>query len=47
LATALERLIADPARARRLGDAGRRRLAERFSWDAILSRIEAVYRSVR
>jgi glycosyltransferase involved in cell wall biosynthesis len=47
LAGALEKLFADPARARRLGEAGRRRLAEHFSWDAILERYEAVYRSVR
>lgn len=47
LATALQTLLADPARSRRLGEAGRRRLAEHFSWDAILSRIETVYRSAR
>jgi glycosyltransferase involved in cell wall biosynthesis len=47
LARALQQLLADPARARALGETGRRRLAEHFSWDAILARIEAVYRSVR
>ena len=47
LADALERVLGDASLARRLGDAGRRRLAERFSWDAILSRVEDVYRSIR
>ena len=46
LAAALDRLLADPGRVRELGEAGRRRLAERFSWDAIVSRMESVYRSV-
>jgi glycosyltransferase involved in cell wall biosynthesis len=47
LAGALRKVLEDPARARLLGEAGRRRLAEQFSWDAILERYEAVYRSVR
>lgn len=47
LAGAVQKVLADPARARELGEAGRRHLAEQFSWDAILARFEAVYRSVR
>ena len=47
LATALHSVLGDPARARRLGEAGQRRLAEYFSWDVILARLEAVYRSAR
>jgi glycosyltransferase involved in cell wall biosynthesis len=43
LAAALERLARDPDLAARLGDAGFRRLRERFSWDAILKRWEQVY----
>ena len=46
LAAALQAVLADPAKARRLGEAGRKRLAERFSWQAIVERLEAVYRSV-
>jgi glycosyltransferase involved in cell wall biosynthesis len=32
LRSALERLLADPAVRRRFGEAGRRRIAERFTW---------------
>ncbi len=46
LAAALTRLIADPALQRRLGDAGRRRVAERFSMDAMIAATLAMYRSV-
>jgi glycosyltransferase involved in cell wall biosynthesis len=45
LAAALERLARDPELAGRLGDAGYGRLRERFSWRAIVSRWEAVYRA--
>src|SRR5437016_13747921 len=38
LAAAVGRLRDDPALARRLGGAGRRRLQEEFSWDVIVSR---------
>ncbi|HEV8265503.1 MAG TPA: glycosyltransferase family 4 protein [Gemmatimonadales bacterium] len=47
LAAALRRLLEDRDLARRLGDAGRRRVREQFSWDAITARWEAVYRSLR
>lgn len=45
LAAALDRVLGDPALARRLGERGRERLAERFSWEAIVARYEAVYRA--
>src|SRR5438309_130541 len=43
LAAALQRLLGDRALARRLGEAGRDRLRERFSWEAITQRWEALY----
>jgi glycosyltransferase involved in cell wall biosynthesis len=46
LGAALERLAADPALARRLGEAGYRAVRERFSWTAIVERWERVYRAV-
>ncbi|MGH7528794.1 MAG: glycosyltransferase [Gemmatimonadales bacterium] len=46
LARALERVLEDPAYARALGAAGRARLAQRFSWEAVTARWEAVYRAV-
>jgi len=47
LAAALRRLRDEPDLARKLGDAGRRRLREQFSWEAITARWEAVYSSLR
>lgn len=43
LAAAVIRLLADPALRRRLGDAGYRTVAERFSIDAQVRRVEAIY----
>ncbi|HZS34522.1 MAG TPA: glycosyltransferase [Methylomirabilota bacterium] len=43
LAAAVVRLLADPAWARTLGRAGRRRVVEGFSTDAKLDRLEALY----
>jgi len=43
LAAALRRLRDDPVLARRLGEAGRRRLREQFSWPAIVRRWLDVY----
>lgn len=43
LAAAVTRLLRDPDLRRRLGDAGYRTVAERFSIDAQVRRIEAVY----
>jgi len=47
LAAALRRVLGEPGLGRRLGEAGRRRLHEQFSWEAITARWEAVYRSLR
>jgi glycogen synthase len=44
LAAALGTLLADPARARAMGAAGRRHVEARFGWDAVAARTEAVYR---
>jgi glycogen synthase len=43
LAAALNRLLADPALARTMGQAGRRRVEAQFSWAAIAERTEQVY----
>jgi glycosyltransferase involved in cell wall biosynthesis len=43
LAAAIGRVLDDPALARRLGEAGRRQARERFSWDAVARRVEALY----
>src|SRR4029077_871725 len=42
LATAINGLLADPARATAMGVAGRRRAVERFSWSAIADRTIAL-----
>jgi alpha-maltose-1-phosphate synthase len=42
-AAAVNELIADPARAREMGEAGRRRAVERFSWPAIARETLGVY----
>ncbi|MER1997462.1 MAG: glycogen synthase [Arthrobacter sp.] len=46
LAAALTVLAADPDRAREMGQAGRRRAADHFSWEAIADATLQVYRSV-
>jgi glycosyltransferase involved in cell wall biosynthesis len=46
LAAAVRRLRDDPALARRLGEAGRRRLREQFSWEAIVRRWLDLYTAV-
>jgi len=45
-AAAVTDLLADPARARAMGVAGRNRAVGQFSWDAIADRTVEVYRSV-
>ena len=44
MADALERLLSDPALARRLGDAARDQARREFSWDQVAARVEDVYR---
>ncbi|MCS6710648.1 glycogen synthase [Brachybacterium sp. EF45031] len=46
LAAALTRMVADPERARRMGEASRRHAAEHFSWESIGERTLEVYRTV-
>jgi glycosyltransferase involved in cell wall biosynthesis len=43
LATALRALLDDPHRRRRMGEAGRRRALERFSWRAVAEATAAAY----
>jgi glycosyltransferase involved in cell wall biosynthesis len=43
LRAALQRLLADPGLRRRMGDAGRRRAAEHFSWAAVTRKTLEVY----
>jgi starch synthase len=45
-AHALNQAVSDPQRARRFGEAGRRRAVESFSWSSIGDQTMAVYRSV-
>ncbi|HEY7472726.1 MAG TPA: glycosyltransferase family 4 protein [Gemmatimonadota bacterium] len=45
LAAGIASLLDDPARGRALGVQGRARVRERFGWDSILDRLDAVYRS--
>nr|WP_269205146.1 glycogen synthase [Motilibacter aurantiacus] len=46
LAAAIQALVEDPALARAMGQAGRKRAVEHFSWDSIAQRTLEVYRSV-
>ncbi|MDP5225829.1 MULTISPECIES: glycogen synthase [Arthrobacter] len=45
-AAALNEVVSDPARARVMGEAGRRRAEKHFSWDSIAQTTLEVYRSV-
>ena len=47
LAAAITQLLEDPSRAAAMGDAGRRRAVDHFSWATIAERTVEVYRSVR
>ncbi|MFE7604742.1 glycogen synthase [Brachybacterium paraconglomeratum] len=46
LRDALVRMVSDPARAKQMGEASRRRAAEHFSWTSIAERTLEVYRTV-
>jgi starch synthase len=46
LAAAIHRLMADPALCALMGEAGRRRAVERFSWSTIADRTVELYRSL-
>ena len=43
LAATLTEVVADPAAARRMGEAGHRRARDEFSWDSIAARTRAIY----
>jgi glycosyltransferase involved in cell wall biosynthesis len=43
LATAIGRLLSDPARARQMGEAGKILAAEKFTTEAMMSQITSVY----
>jgi glycosyltransferase involved in cell wall biosynthesis len=40
---AIERLIADPALSRQMGEAGRRHVEERYAWSSVAAQMEALY----
>ena len=46
IADAIRTLNEDPALARRLGENGKRAIAERYNWEAQLRKLEALYRQV-
>jgi starch synthase len=46
LAEAIDSVLADPAAARRMGEAGRERAVREFGWDAIARRTVAVYEEI-
>jgi glycosyltransferase involved in cell wall biosynthesis len=46
LSNAIEQLLADPARARAMGAAGRRRAEDHFSWEAVTARLSGLYDAV-
>jgi glycosyltransferase involved in cell wall biosynthesis len=46
LAQAMSALLSDPARSRRLGEAGRERVARHYSWEARARKLFDVYRSI-
>jgi glycosyltransferase involved in cell wall biosynthesis len=46
IAQAITALGDDPERARRLGENGRRAIAERYNWEAELRKLESLYRKV-
>jgi starch synthase len=46
VAAALTAILADPARARAMGEMGRRRASSEFSPERSVTIVEAVYRSV-
>jgi len=46
LRSAIEKLLADPGMAMRMGVAGRRQIAERFTTEAMMSGIVAIYRKL-
>jgi alpha-maltose-1-phosphate synthase len=46
LARAINELVADPARAARMGEAGRTRAVDEFGWDRVAEKTAALYRTL-
>ena len=46
LARAINELVADPARAQRMGEAGRVRAVEEFGWDRVAEKTAELYRTL-
>jgi glycosyltransferase involved in cell wall biosynthesis len=46
LTKALLKVLSDPSRARSMGKAGRERVEQRFTWEKVTEKIEALYREV-
>jgi glycosyltransferase involved in cell wall biosynthesis len=46
LAQALTQVLSDPNKARQMGQAGRKRVEEKFTWETVTTQIEKVYREV-
>ena len=46
LATRISELLDDPEKAKRMGEAGRKRVEERFSWTAIAAQTIDLYRDL-
>jgi starch synthase len=46
LARAINELVADPARAARMGEAGRTRAVDDFGWDRVAEKTVALYRTL-
>jgi starch synthase len=46
LAMRVSDLLADPARARRMGEAGRRRAVEQFAWSAVAAQVYSLYETL-
>jgi len=46
LAARISELLADPAKARAMGEAGRRRVEKQFSWTAIAAQTVELYKSL-
>lgn len=46
LAVAIERLLADEPARKKMGEAGRRKVLEQYTWDAVIDRWEGLYRGL-
>jgi starch synthase len=46
IAERVNRLLGDPAEAKKMGEAGRRRAVREFSWATVAERVDALYREL-